>query len=256
MTPHMRRHRAFTLLVSAALLSACGKDPLQDITAPPLESGIRFFNFGVGTPNVNFYANDVKMTAVLTSAGTEATTGTVYGGVGANGLYTGIKAGQYNLKAKLSAATDTVSKVGVTIETGKFYSFYTSGFYDATAKTVEGFMVEDPIPAQIDLTIAYVRFVNAIPNSSPMTLYALPATGNEVQLGGTIAYKSAGAFATLPPGTYTLNTRTAGSATNVITRTGVAFLAGRVYTIGARGDITVTSTTAATRPILDNTPNR
>ena len=41
-----------------------------------------------------------------------------------------------------------------------------------------------------------------------------------------------------------------------VTRTGVSFLGGRIYTIGARGDITVTSTTATNRPILDNTANR
>jgi len=37
---------------------------------------------------------------------------------------------------------------------------------------------------------------------------------------------------------------------------GVSFIGGRVYTIGARGDITITSTTATNRPFLDNTANR
>ena len=75
-------------------------------------------------------------------------------------------------------------------------------------------------------------------------------------MGGEVAYKGAGTFTPLPEGVYTLTTRYAGSATNVITRTGVSFLAGRVYTVTSRGDITVTSTTAATRPQLDNTANR
>jgi hypothetical protein len=57
-------------------------------------------------------------------------------------------------------------------------------------------------------------------------------------------------------GIYDLSTRAAGSSTNIIVRTAVGFSTGRVYTIGARGDITVTSTTAATRPQLDNTLNR
>jgi hypothetical protein len=60
----------------------------------------------------------------------------------------------------------------------------------------------------------------------------------------------------VPNGTYDLSTRYAGVTTNAITRAAVSFSAGRVYTIGARGDITVTSTTAATRPQLDNTANR
>ena len=42
----------------------------------------------------------------------------------------------------------------------------------------------------------------------------------------------------------------------MITRTGVQFVAGKVYTIGARGDITIVSTTATNRPFLDLTANR
>ena len=75
-----------------------------------------------------------------------------------------------------------------------------------------------------------------------------PANGGVVGAGG--------AFTALPGAVYDLNTRTAGSTTNAITRTAVSFVAGKVYTIGARGDITVVSTTLATRPQLDNTANR
>jgi hypothetical protein len=55
---------------------------------------------------------------------------------------------------------------------------------------------------------------------------------------------------------YNLAARYAGSTTSAISRAAVSFEEGTVYTIGARGDITVTSTTAATRPFLDNTANR
>jgi len=268
----MRRHRALALLASLALVWACDKNARQDITAPPLPAAVRFFNFGVNTPSVNFYANDTKMTAVLSSVcspptdaacatdGKEATTGTAYGSVGSGGFYTGIEPGQYNFKAKLSAsntATDTVAKFAGTIENGKWYSVYTSGFYDAPTKHVDGFIVEDPIPAQLDPTMSYVRFVNAISNSSAMTLYAKNTTTSaETAIGGSIAYKSAGVFTAIPAGTYDLGARTAGSSTNAISRTGVAFVGGKVYTIGARGDMTVVSTTATNRPFLDNTSNR
>jgi hypothetical protein len=59
----------------------------------------------------------------------------------------------------------------------------------------------------------------------------------------------------IPEGVYDLSTRVTGASTNAITRTAVTFLSGRVYTIASRGDMTVTSTTAATRPQLDNTAN-
>jgi hypothetical protein len=75
-------------------------------------------------------------------------------------------------------------------------------------------------------------------------------------VGGPVAYKAGGAFTSLPGGVYDLATRYAGSTTNAIVRTAVSFSPGRVYTIGARGDITITSTTATNRPFLDNTANR
>jgi hypothetical protein len=132
-----------------------------------------------------------------------------------------------------------------------------SGFYDAVAKTVDGFVVEDPFVAPTDFSVATVRFVNAISNANPMTLYAKHTTTlNEVAVGAAVAYKGAGAFTALPSGVYDLSTRYTDSTTNAISRTAVSFSGGRVYTIGARGDITVTSTTATNRPFLDNTANR
>jgi hypothetical protein len=257
----MNRHTSIAALLLAGLLASCGKDAVQNITEPPAAaSRIRFFNFGVGAPGVNFYANDTKMTAIVSASGVESTTGIVYGGVGAGGDYSAIAPGPYTVTGKIAAATDkdlAISTVTATIEDGKYYSFYMSGFYNATAKTVDGFVVEDPFAAPTDFSVATVRFVNAISNANPMTLYAKnTTTAAEVAVGAELAYKGAGAFTSLPAGVYDLSTRYTGSATNAIARTAVSFLAGRVYTVGARGDITVVSTTATNRPFLDNTANR
>ncbi|MEO5903617.1 MAG: hypothetical protein ABIQ55_06375, partial [Gemmatimonadaceae bacterium] len=179
--------------------------------------------------------------------------------VGSGGFYTGIAPGQYTLTGKISAATDKdlpISNLPATIADGKFYSYYISGIYNTTAKTADAFVVEDPLPA-VDYTVAYVRFVNAISNSNPMVLSAKNTTsGVVVPLGAAIAYKNAGAFISLPGGIYDISTRAAGATTDAISRTGVSFSPGIVYTIGARGDITVGGTTSANRPLLDNTANR
>jgi hypothetical protein len=256
---NMRRHTALAGLLYAAVLTSCGKDAVQSITEPAPASRIKFFNFGVNAPGVNFYANDTKMTAITSASGTESTTGTGYGGVGSGGFYSGIAPGQYTVAAKIAAATDkdlAISTIPVTIADGKFYSAYVSGFYNAAGKSVEGFVVEDPLPA-VDNSVAYVRFVNAISNSSPMALFAKnTVTAAEVAVGAAVAYKAAGAFTPLPEAFYDLNTRLTGSAANAISRTGVSFLAGRIYTISARGDMTVVSSTATNRPFLDNNANR
>jgi uncharacterized protein DUF4397 len=250
----MNRHRPLAALLCAVALASCGKDSLQDITGTPPGANIRFINFGVGAPGVNFFANDTKLTAIGSTTGSEATTGTVYGAGGNAGFYSGIAPGQYTLSGRIAAATDknlAIASVPATLEDGKSYTFYLSGFYNSTAKTVDAFVIEDPFSQQIDFTTAYVRFVNAISNSSPMTLYAKNQTTKvEVPVGAEIAYKGAGAYTALPIATYDLAARTAGSSTNVMSVTGVAFAPGHVYTVSARGDITVVSTTAATRPIL------
>jgi hypothetical protein len=203
------------------------------------------------------------MTAIQTTTGTESTTGIGYGGVGAGGAYETIAPGQYALTGKIAGATDkdlVISSVNTTIEDSKYYSFYMSGIYNTTTKTVEGFVVEDNFAVQTDSTVTTVRFVHAISNANPMTLFAKnTTTGVETAIGAEVAYKGAGAFVSLPAGAYDLSTRYTGSATNVLTRPAVSFVGRKVYTITARGDITVAPSTACAatnRTCLDNTANR
>jgi hypothetical protein len=275
----MTRLRLFGALAGVLAVVACEKNKVQDITLPTIPSSrIHFFNFSPGSPGVNFFVNETKYTAVGTAActptpvdtmqaricretGQEPTTGVVNGGAGggANGYYAAIEPGQYTISARIAATTDKnlpIASTPATIEAGKLYSFFTAGIYNTTTKSSESFVVEDPVPAAFDYPNATVRFVNASANSSPMTLYAqsTAAGSTEIAIGGDVAYKSAGAFTTIPPGTYDLRTRVAGSATNIITRAAVAFVAGKVYTVSARGDITATTGTNARA--LDNTANR
>jgi hypothetical protein len=244
------------LLCLAALSAGCDKNAVRDITEPsPGEARIKFFNFGVNSPGVNFYANAQKMTAITSATGVESTTGVNYGSAGSGGLYMAIAPGQYTLAGKIAAATDkdlAISGVTATLGAGKYYSFYQSGLYSTTTKQSDAFVVEDPLPAQFDFTTAYVRFVHAIYNANAMTLYAKNTTTlAEAAIGGSVAYKAAGAFVVVPAGVYDLGARYAGVTTNALSRALVSFVAGRVYTITARGDIATSSTL-----FLDNTTNR
>ncbi|MBI3504246.1 MAG: DUF4397 domain-containing protein [Proteobacteria bacterium] len=256
----MNKHTSIAVLLCAAVLAGCGTKTFQDINGPVASARVKFYNFGVNAPSVNFYANTTKMTAISSTSGAESNLGTAYGSVGSGGNYAAIAPGQYTLTGNITAVTDNglaISSVAATITDGKSYSFYMSGFYNTVSKTVEGFVIEDPYPATIDWSQAYVRFVNAISNSNPMTLYAKnQATTTEVPVGAAVAYKAGGAFTALPAGVYDLSTRYTGVTTNAIARTGVSFVAGKVYTISSRGDITITSSTATNRPFLDNTANR
>jgi hypothetical protein len=189
------------------------------------------------------------------TTGSEGTTGVNFGGVGAGGFYTLIDAGQYTLSGRIAAAIDKdlpISNVQATLEPGKAYSFYQSGIYSTTTKTVDAFVVEDPFIPEFDFSTAYVRFVHAISNANPMTMTVRERTDSTtVVIGGEVAYKSATPFVKVPPGSYDLFTRYAGAATNAITRAAITFAPGRVYTIAARGNINTASTI-----LLDNTLNR
>ncbi|MEN9507474.1 MAG: hypothetical protein RLZZ621_37 [Gemmatimonadota bacterium] len=253
--------RKFALLLGIVALAACDKNATQidDITAPLSGARVKFFNFGINAPAVNFYANADKVTAISSTTGVESTVGVGYGSAASGGFYRALPPGQYTFAGKIAATVDkdlAVSAIPGTLADGKAYSVYMSGFYNTATKLVEGFVVEDNFPTEPDYTQALVRFVNASPNSVPMQLVARnPTTLEEKAIGSPIAYKAGGTFVGVPVGGYDLLTKTAAGAT-VITRTAVAFSAGRVYTITARGDMTVTSTTATNRPFLDNTANR
>lgn len=259
----MNRYRILAALLGAIVLASCEKNAVQVLPTADLPGArIKFFNFGVNAPGVNFYANNTKMTAIVSGTGAEATTGVAYGGAGNGGVYLGIAPGPYTLTGRIAATIDKdlpIATVGRTIEDGRLYSLYMSGFYNSTTKTVDAFVVEDDFDVPTDYSIAYVRFVNAIGNATnPLTLYRKATTGDTttVAINTAVSYQGAGAFTPLPSGVYDLFARYTDSTTNKISRTAVPFVGGRIYTVGARGDITITSTTAVNRPFLDNTANR
>jgi hypothetical protein len=260
------------LLVAAAALTACEKNAVQ-VIAGPQQGGanVKFFNFAVSSPAVNFYINDKKATAIgtaacfpltdqnreqCTTAGLEPTTGTGYGSAanGTNAWYSDVSPGQLNLQAKVAAAADkdlTIANLQATVAGGKFYSYYLSGVYNTTTKTADSFVLEDVLPP-VDFTTAYVRFVNASANPTPLTLILTNrTTGEVITLAADVAYKAGSQFVKVPNGSYDLAARNAGATTNVISRAAVSFFSGRVYTLTARGTPATASTLA-----IDNTANR
>src|SRR5690242_8344215 len=149
----MRIHTSFVALLATAALVACGEKAEKNIAGPvPSTSAVRFFNFSVGSPTVQFFANDQQVTATNTGscngaknppvtatdstcleAGIQSATGIAYTGVAAGGLYTAIDPGQYTFTGRQMSTkgpTTTISTVPATIETGKYYSYYQSGIYN------------------------------------------------------------------------------------------------------------------------------
>ncbi|SMD04843.1 DUF4397 domain-containing protein [Pedobacter nyackensis] len=256
----MKKNYIIILSVVALLFSSCEKNAVQVIDSLPNGPFVRGYNFAVNGPSVNFYVNDTKISATNSTTGIEATTGVAYAGIfPANNNYlslsnTGSVVFKTIIPSKASANPGVViATVPATIEAGKYYSLFTSGVYDATAKTTSGFILEDALPAP-DTSVAYVRFVNTVPNATNgFDLKAVNTTIlNQVVIAPVIAYKAASGFTKVPNGVYNLTSVSANVPANyTITRNTVSFSKGFVYTIASRGSVTVAGNLG-----LDLTRNR
>src|SRR5204863_3942334 len=175
-TRTMNRLLAIAALIGAAGLAACDKNAVQLLPLAPVPSArIMFFNYGVGDPQVNFYANETKMTAISSATGTESTNGVAYGAVGNGGLYSALEPGPYTLTGRIAATTDKnlpIDTLVATLADGKFYSFYLTGFYNTTTKKADAFILEDPIPSPVDYTVASLPPIHPAPYET--TVHAHP----------------------------------------------------------------------------------
>jgi hypothetical protein len=249
----MISHRVVTRLACLAALLSCDKNGVQQLPLEPLAGAqMKFFNFGLNAPGVNFYADNAKVGTTSDPLGVR------YSFAAANGAYTAIAPGQYTFAARIATGANkdtTISSLAISVEDGKSYSYYLSGLYNSSTRHVDAFVLEDSSVAAIDTSIAYVRFVNTMYNSGPLSLNAANTfTHDTLALGSVVIYKAASAFTPIPTGVYDLFVPI--TDTTAITRAGQSFLGAHLYTITARGDITITSSTATNRPFLDNTPNR
>lgn len=256
----MNRNKFLAALLGVVSLTACEKTAVQDITRP-IEGGafVRFNNYGVGAPAVNFYANEQKVTAIssascspppstpvpaCTTTGVEATTGVGYGGSANGANYSMLTPGQYTLSSRIAAVVDNglvVSSASAALQSGKFYTYMVSGIYNAATKQSEAFLVEDNLPTSFDYSKSYVRIVNASANAPVVSATStLQGTTEIIPIGTNVAYKSASPFVTVTPGLADI-TVTIGAISGTFRN--VSMLGGRVLTIAVRGDATSTSTT-------------
>lgn len=256
----MTRLSSVAVLLSAALLGACEKNAVQVISAPTTGGAfIRFQNYAVGAPQVNFYANTQKLTGVTsssctpaptipnpacTAAGVEATTGVAYGASANAANYSMLSPGQYTFTSRIAAATDnglSTSTAAATLADGKFYTYFSSGIYSTATKSSDAFIVEDVLPTTFDYTKTYLRVVNASANAPTISATAkVQGATDVVSVATNVSYKSASAFATFAPGLTDVTITYGSGLTQVFT--GVNFLAGHVLTLALTGDATVTGT--------------
>lgn len=238
--------KSFAILAAGFLLGACEKNAIEEHYEPSNTGAhIKMIHAAQEAPMVNMYLGSNKLTAlapVVTAAKDTIVTGLSYAGTAVFPTsfgYANVPAGSYNVQindtTSARGAVQPVSNTSATLNDRAFYTAFLIGKADPGFET---FVVEDKLPVG-NYTKAYVRFVNVMADAPAFDVKAInKATENTpapVQVATSVPYKASTAYVELEPGTYDFPIYVAGAEKAYTTMTGVAPVAGRVYTFYTRG---------------------
>ncbi|WP_299290075.1 DUF4397 domain-containing protein [uncultured Mucilaginibacter sp.] len=271
-------------------VAGCKKSVITQFGDTASGVSIKFLHAAPGTPAVDGYINNVKITPVSSVSVTDNTvvtsivTGVSYNYFGATATYLGlfpnsnyatVPSGSTAIKVVASTtapvliSTQTnapgmlIGTVTQTTVNGSAYSVFALGLSGSATSPLGIKVVEDKFPAA-DASKAYVRFAYMIPNGKPVDVSATSAsTATATTLTSNIAYSNVSDFVAVnvnPAGltNYTFQMYLTGTTTKLGTVSAAVSLApGRYYTIIGRGlaaDYAVPGTNitlkASTRPTL------
>lgn len=272
------------------IVAGCKKSVITQYGGTASGISIKFLHTAPGTPAIDCYVNNVKITPVYpisvtdNAVVTSVVTGISYNYFGATATYLGLFPGS-NYSAVPSGSTaikvvaSTTAPVLVSAQTsapgavigtvtqnttdGSAYSVFTLGLPGSTTSPLGIKVIEDKFPVA-DANKAYVRFAYMIPNGKPIDVSATAAlTATTTTLTSNIAYSNVSDFVAVnvnPAGltNYTFQMYLTGTTAKLGTVSAAVSLApGRYYTIIGRGlaaDYAVPGTSitlkASTRPTL------
>ncbi|WP_242916233.1 DUF4397 domain-containing protein [Pontibacter liquoris] len=248
--------KSFAILVAGLVLGACEKNTIAE-HYEPMHSGalVKVVHAAEMAPMVNFFLNSQKVTG-LTPAATGQELGLSYAGTAvfpATYGYANVAAGNYTVQVidttSEKGVAEKVASAPVTLEEGASYSAFLIGNTGA----FETLLLKDALPAKSETT-AYIRFVHVMAdapvNFDVKAVRKATTTEPEIitNIGANVAYKGNTAYVEIAPGTYDFPIYAAGATVPYTTLTGVAPVAGRVYTLYVRGNYTATP--AATNRVL------
>jgi len=245
-------------------VTSCKDEAVLDINEPIVGAKIRLYNFSIGAPSVNFYANDTKISAALSQTGAESINGVNFGGTYPANQYALAPGGESLIRATTSSTITTttpnltIASVNHNLVLDKYYSIFVSGIYNTTERKADAFVVEDVFPIALDTARAFIRIVNPCPNTTlklvltkTTTVTGQPPIIENIDVAAGVAYKSGSAFFGFKPGAYSITVTDEATGRTAI-RAATSFLKERVYTLALRGNI-LTGTPAT---FIDNTVNK
>ena len=240
---------SFKYSLSAALslsimmfIAACGKDD----AASPTSGRVRFFHAVSDAPAVGVDllvdGAPINLRTFLT-AGTILPDSTFKYGAGFPGItdssYLYLTEGSHNIKVNALGTATTVASLDVAVAAGKTYTAFA---IDSLAKV--GFLViEDILPAA-KTGKAWVRVAHLSPNAGNVdalvkyvkTVSGVLTTLDSTSVATNVGYKAVSNFIEVKaPDSLTVEFRGAGTTKSAVTFAKSALVAGRCYTIVARG---------------------
>ena len=246
--------KSFKFLFSTALslsfvlcIAACGKDD----AASPTSGRLRFFHAVADAPTtgVELYLDgqSLSMRAYLTPGTLLIDSTFKYGSLYPNNTGTAVDSnylylteGSHNIKVNSPVGSTTASLTqDVSVAAGKNYTAF---IIDSLAK-MGLLVVQDVLPAA-KTGKAFVRVAHLSPNAPTVdvllkyvkTVSGVLTTLDSVSLGKGVTYKGVSDFIEVKaPDSLTVEFRTAGTTTSAVTFPKSALIAGRCYTILARG---------------------
>lgn len=245
----------YLIAVSTALLAACKKQALVENTVyekvnpgDPKYSYIKILNVTPSSPTVNFFIDQTKFSAGLSSLGVEnagynyTTATSLFPDLG----YAITAPGSHKLTAKViaSATADAgleVFNTTITPEAGKYYTIFTTGQYNTTTKQIPSSLVIEDIKPALDTSKVFLRIINVY-NGGPNVDLIKGDVPTGPKIVTNVAYGTASNWAEVPsPGSgvapsvkYLLYNTTTGGALIAGTFT-LSLSKGRAYTLYLRG---------------------
>ncbi len=213
--PRLKRFALVAIALTAALVAAgCSDDDDNNPLAPAPGPNVMVVHASPDAGPV-----DLRVNNILVSAGTALAYPNNTG-------YLARTAGAENYKVNPAGSMTTVIDTTVTLVNGNNYTVFAS---DSVANIGAVILLDDlTTPAAGK---AHVRFAHFSPNA--------PAVDVAVQGGPVVfanqSFKDFTDFTPLDAGSYDLEVRLAGQATQVLALNGVTLQAGKIYTVFAKG---------------------
>lgn len=241
-------NKLILLAAAGTLFTGCEENAIPELAAPLTDEVARakFFFHAEDAPPANFYFDDEKVTARISTTSDEEQ-GFGFGSVFPGNAYAVVPSGSSEIRA-LDLDLNEIAFTQESLSPGSTYSVYLVG----TEENLEVFTMEDNLPADDPVKINW-RFVNTMADMPfAVDAYAVRAPTPEsetspaqplrvIELGKNIGFKEGGEYVELEPGNYTFKIFNASSNYDPETSTpylehsvNVATL-GRTYTTQIRG---------------------